>query len=189
MLATALNSIESPTQCPHPHEGENLPGLPTPGHGLGWPCACMVVLSAAWEACAAWAAAGSAVALVQAAAPAPVVLEVGAPGQQVTDPAREELALALRSSPNSMASRISAARDLVGHPRLVALVKSAAISAWAARLVVLELTDLTAEQASKVVDQVCTRVTERLASGRRALDLCRGGQGGSAGAQTALPGF
>ncbi len=168
VLATALNSIESPTQCPHPHEGENLPGLPTPGHGLGWPCACMVVLSAAWEACAAWAAAGSAVALVQAAGPAPAVLEVGAPGQQVTDPAREELALALRSSPNSMASRISAARDLVGHPRLVALVTSAAISAWAGRLVVLELTDLTAEQASKVVDQVCTRVTERLASGRRA---------------------
>ncbi len=167
-LATALSSIESPTRCPNPHDGENLPGLPAPGHAPGWPCACMVVLTAAWEACAAWAAARSAVALVQAAGPSLVVLDIGASGQQVTDPAREELALALRSSPNSMGNRISAARDLVSHPRLVALVESAAISAWAARLVVLELTDLTTEQASHVVDHVCMRVTERLASGRRA---------------------
>lgn len=168
LLATALSAIESTTPCPDPHEGESLPGLPAPGHARGWPCACMVVLTAAWEACAAWAAAGSAVALVHAAGPSPVVLDLVASGQQVTDPAREELALALRTSPNSMGNRISAARDLVSHPRLVALVASAAISAWAARLVVLELTDLTREQGSQVVDQVCTRITERLASGRRA---------------------
>ena len=168
LLATALSSVESTSQCPDPHDGESLPGLPAPGHARGWPCACMVVLTAAWEACAAWAAAGSAVALVHAAGPSPVVLDLAASGQQVTDPAREELALALRTSPNSMGNRISAARDLVSHPRLVALVESAAISAWAARLVVLELTDLTMEQGSQVVDQVCTRIAERLDSGRRA---------------------
>ncbi len=97
-----------------------------------------------------------------------MVLKIPVSGQSITDPAREELALALRMSPNSMGNRIAAARDFVAHPRLVALVQSAAISAWAARLVVLELADLTSADAREVVDQVCTRISHRLDSGRRA---------------------
>ncbi len=169
LLATALGSVQSRGQCPSPHAGEALPGLPVPGHLSGWPCACKVVVAAAWEACAAWAAAGSATALVDAAGPEPLVLDLRAEtGQQLTDPAREELALALRTSPHSMANRIASARDLVAQPPLLALVQSAAISAWAARSVVLEIADLTPERRRQVVDHVCLRVRQRLSSGRRA---------------------
>ena len=149
----------------------------------------MVVLTAAWEACAAWAAAGSAVALVHAAGPSPVVLDLAASGQQVTDPAREELALALRTSPNSMGNRISAARDLVSHPRLVALVESAAISAWAARLVILELTR--PHDGAGQPGRRSGMHADHRAAGLRTpgLDVCRGGPGGAAGAETTLPRF
>jgi hypothetical protein len=167
-LAAALAAIDHSARCPEPHTGESPPGRPEPGHATGWPCACMVVLAAAWEACAAWAAAGAAVALVDAVGPEPAVIDVPATRQQVTDPAREELAHALRMSPTSMGNRISAARGLVCHPQLVELVESAAISPWAARLVVLEVTDLSAAQAAEVADRVCRRVRERLSSGRRA---------------------
>ncbi|MGB7979330.1 MAG: DUF222 domain-containing protein [Candidatus Nanopelagicales bacterium] len=167
LLVTALGSIERTPRCSSPHEGEGLPGLPAPGHSQGWPCACMVAVAAAWEACTAWVAAGSAMALVDAAGPTPLVLDIEVTRQSITDPAREELALALRTSPNSMGNRITSARDLVAHPRLVGLIESAAISAWAARLVVLELADLTPEDARAVVDQVCTRIGHRTASGRR----------------------
>lgn len=166
LLAARLAALECSATCPSPHRREGLPGQPAPGQAPGWPCACMVVVAAAWEACSAWAAAGSATALVDAAGPAPVVVDVPASGQRITDPAREELAHALRLSPNSMGNRISAARDLLAHPRLVALVESAALSAWAARLVVLELADLTAEQSSLVVQAVCDRIGERRAAGR-----------------------
>lgn len=87
---------------------------------------------------------------------------------QLIDPAREELARALRLTPHAMGSRIKASRDLVGHPQLVDLVSSAGISAWAARLVVLEVADLTEEQSREVVSDVCQKVSRRLASGRRA---------------------
>lgn len=168
LLAARLASLERSATCPGPHLTEGLPGEPAPGQAPGWPCACMVIVAAAWEACSAWAAAGSATALVDAMGPAPVVVDVSASGQRITDPAREELAHALRLSPNSMGNRISAARDLLAHPRLVALVESAAISAWAARLVVLELADLTSEQSSLVVQEVCDRIGERRAAGRPA---------------------
>ncbi len=67
-----------------------------------------------------------------------------------------------------MGKRISSARDLATHPRLLDLVASAAISWWASRLVVLEVSDLDQEQAEHVVGVVCTRITERRESGRRA---------------------
>ncbi len=66
-----------------------------------------------------------------------------------------------------MANRIVGARELVAHPRLVELVSSATISAWAARLVVREVEDLTDEQAALVVSHVCDKVLQRRDSGRR----------------------
>ena len=167
-LATAVAGVERGGRCPHPHAGEAWPGLPPPGHHPGWPCACMVVLAAAWEACTAWCSAGAAVALVDAAGPDQVRLSLPGAGREIVDPAREELAPALRATPGSMHNRIDAARGIVAHPRLVALVSTAAISAWAARLVVLEVADLTVELANQVVEHVCERISRRLTSGRRA---------------------
>jgi hypothetical protein len=86
---------------------------------------------------------------------------------EIEDPAREELAHALRSSIPSMGNRIGAARALLAHPRLVALIRSGAISAWAGRLVTEHLTDLAADDAERVVEEVAAHVHRRLDSGRR----------------------
>jgi hypothetical protein len=104
------------------------PGWPTPGHAPGWPCACQIVTAAAWEGCASWLAAGAAAALVAAAGPDPVEFDVGDGRQRIHDPAREELAHALRTSIPAMGNRIGAARALTAQPQLVGLVESAAIS-------------------------------------------------------------
>ena len=91
---------------------------PLRARARGGPAPCMVVLAAAWEACGAWAAAGAARALVDCAGPETVTFSVPEIGLRVSDPAREELACALRTSPASMANRIEGARDLVAHPEL-----------------------------------------------------------------------
>ena len=166
-LAEALSTVGRIQLCVGPHADERSGPTPTPGSSPGWPCACMVVLSAAWEACGAWAAAGAACALVDCAGHEEVTFRVAELGLRVSDPAREELASALRTSLGSMANRIAGARELVAHPRLVALVSSATLSAWAARLVVREVEDLTDEQAALVVGDVCDKVLHRRDSGRR----------------------
>ena len=153
-LAAALVEASSPGPCSQSHAGEAPPGWPSPGHAPGWPCACQVVVAAAWEACAAWVAAGSAAALVTAAGADEVVFCPPPPSPRVSEPAQEELALALRVSPLSMGNRIAAARELVAHPDLSALVASAAISAWGARLVVREVAGLPEDVASRIVAEV-----------------------------------
>ena len=169
-LAEALAEVGRIQRCVDTHQDEASGGpTPTPGQSPGWPCACMVVVAAAWEACGAWAAAGAGCALVDCAGPEEVTFQVPELGLRVSDPAREELASALRTSPGSMANRIAWARDLVVHPQLVELVSSATISAWAARLVVREVEDLSAEQATAVVGHVCRTLNQRRESGRRSL--------------------
>lgn len=154
--------------CPHPHPDGWSPGGATVGHAPGWPCACQVVIAAGWEACAAWAAAGSARALVDAAGAEPVVVRSPAVFGQITDPAREELGPALRCSSGSMGNRIAAARQLVAHRQLWGLVDTGTMSGWTARQVVLEVADLDDADAARVVARVCGKVLDRLAAGRPA---------------------
>ncbi len=168
LLAAALAEASPGDPCPVPHTGEGMvPGWPTPGHAPGWPCACQVVTAAAWEACASWVAARSAGALVAAAGSEAVEFDVGQGLRRIQDPAREELAHALRTSIPAMGNRIGAARALMSHPRLVLLVESATISAWAARLVLDHLTDLEPHEADQVIEEIETRIHSRLSSGRR----------------------
>lgn len=167
LLTAALAQLDTGAGCSLPHTGEQMPGIPTPGHAPGWPCACQVVVAAAWEACAAWVAAGAARALVAAAGPHPVIFEVGGGQRQLHDPAREELAHALRATVNSTCNRINAARDLYAQPAVMALVESATISGWTGRLVVEHLADLTEDQANQVVTEVTARIQARLAAQRR----------------------
>jgi hypothetical protein len=167
-LSVALAELPLQAECPVPHTQDRFLACPTPGHAPGWPCACQVVVAAAWEACAAWVAAGAARALVTAAGPEPVDFDVAGGSYQLHDPAREELAHALRWTVPSAGNRIAAARALVAHPGLVALVESATLSGWAARLVAEHLDGLTPAQADTVIQAVATRIRARLASGRRA---------------------
>ncbi len=167
-LAAVLSDLPVGQPCRLPHSDDRmLPDFPTPGHAPGWPCACQVVTAAAWEACAAWLSTRSAAALVAAAGPEPVEFDIGEGRQRIHDPAREELAHALRTSIPAMGNRIGAARALTSHPRLLQLVESAAISAWAGRLVLDHVADLEDQEASGVIEEVATRVHDRLATGRR----------------------
>jgi hypothetical protein len=104
---------------------------------------------------------------VDAAGPEPVSFDIAGGRQQIHDPAREELAHALRSTIPAMGNRIGHARALTAHPQLVALVESAAISAWAGRLVLDHVAGLDQQDAEKVIAEVCARVQHRLTSGRR----------------------
>ena len=166
-LAAGLSDLPRGGSCPAPHTDDRvLPGFPTPGHAPGWPCACQVVTAAGWDACAAWVAASAAEALIDAAGPAPVAFTAG--GQQIHDPARDELAPALRSTTASMGNRITGARSLLAHPALVHLLATGAVSGWAARVVVREVDTLDPDQAATVVTAVCDRISTRSRSSRRA---------------------
>ena len=164
-LASALADLPRGPVCPVPHVAEAGFAGPRPGHEFGFPCACQVVMTAAWEACAAWVAAGAAQAVVDAVGPAPVI-QRSPFGVRITDPAREELAVALRVSAGSMGNRINSARALVGQPELHALVRAGAISAWAGRLVLDQVAALAPERATAVVETVADRIRRRLAAGR-----------------------
>lgn len=166
-LAEALAGVPATGACRLAHAGDRDVGLPPPGHTPGWPCACQVVLAAAWQACQGWASAGAWQALVAAAGSEPVDMVVANGSHQLHDPARDELAHALRWSIPSMGRRITSARAVAEHPELVELVRSAAMTPWAGQLVTEHLADLNDEQASAVVAAVATRVRQRLASGRR----------------------
>ena len=168
LLVSALDDLAPSGLCPMPHvEDRMLPGWPTPGHAPGWPCACQVVVAAAWDACASWLATRCAASLVAAAGPDVVSFDVAGDRQQIHDPAREELAHALRSTIPAMSNRIGHARALIAQPQLVALVESATISAWAARRVLDHVADLDQEEAEAVLAEVCLRVQNRLSSNRR----------------------
>jgi hypothetical protein len=167
-LVAALAALPTGEPCPLPHTDDRmLPHWPVPGHAPGWPCACQVVVAAAWDACASWLATCAARALVDAAGPHVVEFDVAGGMQQIADPAREELACALRTALPAMGNRIGAARSLCARPRLLELVQSGAISAWAGRLVCDHLVDLDDAQAAAVVADVEQRVRQRLSSGRR----------------------
>ena len=168
-LVDALSALEAGAgSCPEDHTPERMMAhWPIPGRSPGWPCACQVVIAAAWDATSSWVATRAAGALVDAAGPDPVRFTIAGGRTEIQDPAREELAHALRSSIPSMGNRIGAARALLAHPRLVALIRSGAISAWAGRLVTEHLTDLEADDAERVVEEVAAHVHRRLDSGRR----------------------
>lgn len=152
--------------CSAPHTGEAFPGDPLPGRVPGWPCACQLVVAAAWDACGSWIAARAAVATIEVAGRD--LIEYRTPtGQTIADPAREELAVALSISPTSAHNRIVAARDLLEHPQLLAYVESGGCSPWAARVLVLEVTALEGAQARDVVEDVVERMRRRHRTGRR----------------------
>ncbi len=154
--------------CLLAHTADRMLHQPIPGHAPGWPCACQVVTAAAWQACAAWADAQLMATVATAAGPTAVEYAVGGDrGHVIVDPAREELAAALRWSPAAMANRIATARAVSAHPALLALVAGGAVSGWAARLVVDQVVDLSDDDAARVVAEAVARVHARLASGRR----------------------
>ncbi|MDZ4249379.1 MAG: DUF222 domain-containing protein, partial [Candidatus Nanopelagicales bacterium] len=148
------------------HSGEQMPGDPPLGLP-GSPCACQVVLLAAWEAVASWVSAQQAHGLVTAAGPEPVIVPPVGASPGITDPAREEIAAALHLSPASAANRIHAARELTSHPDLLGLVSRGQLPGLSARLLLADVANLDAEAALEVTAAVAGRVQKRWLTGSR----------------------
>ena len=145
-------------------------GVPVPGSRPGFPCACQLLVAAAWEACASWSAWQAQRALVDVVGPEPVTVTptVCARGS-LADPAREEVAPMLALSPASIGTRIDAARDLARHPDLAALIEQGLIFTPGARAVLAETANLDAEPRARVVAAVVAKIRTRRGQGRRPL--------------------
>ena len=146
------------------HAAEGPSGRP------GNPCACQIVVAAAWAAVASWSEARGARALAAAAGlkPVDVPIDPQRPGLgSVVDPAVEQLAPALRLSPRSAQLRIQSSRALMDNPLLVGACEAGVITTWAARLVTSDLADLTPVERDLVADALVEKLTARCDQGLR----------------------
>jgi len=167
LLVSALVKLPDPSlPCPADHAGELGPadapiGVP------GSPCACMVVVAAAWEVANSWTAARAQRALLAAADTEPVQVRGDGIVPDIVDPAREELAAALRVSPASMANRLHSARVGAHLPRLGEAALAGAWSAWTARLLAGDLDHLQPDTAQTIAGLLVGKVVDRHRSGLR----------------------
>ncbi len=167
-IATADRSAGYPRgECPHPHAApsvEERVGVP------GRPCACQVVMVAAWTAVASFVALQADQEVVAVAGNHPVE-ELLVPDRPdlgtVTDPAVEELAPALRVSPGSARNRLSGVRRLAALPRLQVAVASGLVIGWHAHLLATDLRHLPAKDQRTVIGQVLDRHRSRRNKGLR----------------------
>jgi hypothetical protein len=144
--------------CPIDHEPA-YPRGPRPGAGAV-PCGCQLVLAAAWAALEGYVAVGSARATVAAAGAEHTVVD------GIADPAREELAVAVRATPGGAAGRIGRARELVALPDVADAVAQGVLPAGAGAAVARMLSRLDPQDARHVAQATASRARTRLAAGR-----------------------
>ncbi len=172
-LVAALAELGAQTVCPADHRHpdpavEAADPIPAPGSAPGYPCACQLVTTAAWQAVDSWVQTRSAVALVDAAGAQPVVASpAGFARAQTTDPARVELAPMLHVATTSVPARLCLARDLHAHPTLAAAAADGLLFTPAWRAVLQETANLPAESRARVIDHVVDVVQTRHRGGRR----------------------
>ncbi len=152
--------------CSADHTGQGIPGDPVAGTRPGFPCGCQIVLAAAWQAMATWTAVQSASVLVDAVGADPVVLPDGVVRPGIVDPAREEVAVALRISPRSASAVISSARDLALFPEAAALAAEGVLPLRTVQRVCEEAAKLDPQDAAEVIAAWIRTVRTR-AAGRR----------------------
>ena len=138
-----------------------------PGVTAGLPCACQVILTAAWQAVEGWAQVAAMAAVVDAAAPDAVVSTPSLVHRaRVTDGVCSELAGALALTTAGAAGRIATARDLYRFPDLVALAEEGIVIAPVWRAVLGESTNLPADARQVVVGQMVAKIRTRHAAGK-----------------------
>lgn len=162
-LIDALRAI-GPTgaRCPHPHvtaweDGDPI-GVP------GNPCACQVILQAAWAAVASWTTQVAADRLLDAAGAFPVKATfVPDQGRRVsiTDPALDDLAASLRMAPGSLRNRLATIREQAQVPLLAEAVRDGTLAAWPAALVAQDTGHLNPEQQQLVVEVLLAELHDR----------------------------
>jgi hypothetical protein len=157
-----LKKLES-GPCAADHRQEGLPGDPIPGSSPGYPCGCQIVLVAAWRAAADWVAVEAARALSAAVGSQPVVVAAQGTRPGIVDPAREEVAVAMRLVPGSAAASMRRSRALAAHPRAAALAEEGILPLRTVERVCEAVSRLSAPDAAEVIDAWCRKVRQRLA--------------------------
>lgn len=156
-----------PGECPHPH---TIATLSEPVGVPGRPCACQVVLVAAWNAVASWVTHRAEQELVAVAGAEPVEEHI-APDRPdlgtLTDPAIEELAPALRVSPGGARYRLAGLRRITSVPRLADAVAEGSVIGWHAHLVATDLRHLPEADQDEVVGILLDRLQQRRERGLR----------------------
>ncbi len=167
-LLAALQGLD-PGRCPAQHAGEGVPEDPTPGSAPGFPCGCQLVLVAAWRAVNNWTAVRSAEALTAAVGHEPVEIRGDGSRPGIVDPAREEVAVAIRLVPASAGAVMRRARALTAFPAAVALASEAVLPLPTVEKVCESAARLSAEDAERVIAEWCRRVRAR-ARGRNPMN-------------------
>ena len=159
-LLAAIQALE-PGACPAQHSGEGMPEDPVPGSAPGFLCGCQLVLVAAWRALTDWAAVQSARTLAAAVGPDPVILPDDGVRPGIVDPAREEVAAAIRLAPGSAAVVMRRARSLAAFPEAAALASEGVLPLRTVEQVCESAARLSGEDAQAVVTEWCRRVRAR----------------------------
>ena len=141
-----------------------------PRMATGRPCECLLVVLAAWEACAAWQGAQATQHLVAVMGSKPV----NVPSAQAAsvglgalrDPAIEEIAIVWRASPSSVRNRLGNARMLTDHKDLLALVSAGAFPLWVLKRITTLLLPLPSETGQLISEALAQRIRARLSSAR-----------------------
>lgn len=160
-LLAAIRALDS-GNCTADHGAEGMPGDPAPGSAPGFPCGCQLVLVAAWRAVVQWTAVRAAEVLTDAVAAEPVVIP-GDGGRRpgITDPAREEVAVAIRLVPGSTAVQVRRARALAAFPAAAELAREGVLPLPTVEAVCESASRLSAGDAQRVIAQWCRRVRGR----------------------------
>lgn len=172
-LVSALTDLGSQQPCPADHrhpsaEVEAADPTPAPGSVPGYPCACQLIVAAAWHAVESWVQVKVAATLVEAAGAEPMVATPPAFARaQTTDPARAELAPMLHLPSPSVQGRLVVARDLHAFPALSRAAASGLMFTSAWRVVLYETANLPLEGRDRVVNRVVDSVLSRHDEDRR----------------------
>ncbi|MFN8126819.1 MAG: HNH endonuclease signature motif containing protein [Candidatus Nanopelagicales bacterium] len=163
------------SRCAHPHPGTAHPGsgqmlFGEPVGVPGTPCACQIVVIAAWAAVAAWAGEAADAAVLQGLGGTrrrvwwdPDRPEFGS----VTDPGVETVAVALRRSVASQRGYLARVRDrAAATASLREAIRDGLLTAWQADLLLQDVDDLDPVVRDRIIDDTIAAVRERHRRGR-----------------------
>ncbi|MDQ1247747.1 MAG: hypothetical protein QG597_2118 [Actinomycetota bacterium] len=171
-LVAALTAIGRQPVCPayhgHPDPAvEATDPTPAPGSTPGHPCACQLVVAAGWQAVIGWAEVHAAGAMVDICGPEPVEVTPGFARARITDPARVELAAALRISPDSTYGPLHTSRDLHAQPALAAAAADGTLFSASRRAILRQTANLPDHARTQVINHIVTTAHNRRRRDRR----------------------
>ena len=161
-------------RCACDHADESPTGFAIRGVTPGLPCECQLVAIAAWEAVSNWQQASATSFLVdvmgQEPVKAPAEASEGVKRFWVPDPAREEVALVLRSSTGSVTNRLGNGRMVIDHSELFDVARRGGCAVWVSKRIITSLLGYPTADARAVSTEVARRIDARLRTGKAPWD-------------------